>query len=71
MAAFKAAKAALQKATKLAYPQQGAELALMVDASADHMGAALQQRTAAGWQPLGFFSKKLDTTQQRYSAYDR
>jgi transposase InsO family protein len=45
----------------------------MVDASADHMGAALQQRTAAaaGWQPLGFFSKKLDTTQQRYSAYDR
>ena len=26
---------------------------------------------AAGWQPLGFFSKKLDQTQQRYSAYDR
>jgi len=45
----------------------------MVDASVDHVGAALPQRTgpAAGWQPLGFFSKKLDQTQQRYSAYDR
>ncbi len=72
-AAFKAAKAALQKATNLAYPQQGADMALMVDASVDHVGTALQQRTgtAAAWQPLGFFSKKLDSTQQRYSAYDR
>jgi RNase H-like domain found in reverse transcriptase len=45
----------------------------VVDASADHVGAALQQRAAgaAAWQPLRFFSKKLDVTQQRYSAYDR
>jgi transposase InsO family protein len=72
-AAFKAAKAALQKSTNLAYPEMGAEMSLMVDASADHVGAALQQRTrtAAAWQPLGFFSKKLDATQRRYSAYDR
>jgi len=44
-----------------------------VDASADHVGAALQQRTgpAAAWQLLGFFSMKLDQTQQRCSAYDR
>jgi cleavage and polyadenylation specificity factor subunit 1 len=48
-------------------------MALMVDASSDHVGAGLQQRTgtAAAWQPLGFFSKKLDATQRRYSAYDR
>ena len=53
---FKAARAALGKATNLAYPRLGADLGLMVDASADHVGAALQQRTgpAAGWQPLGF-----------------
>ena len=59
--------------TNLAYPKMGVDLGLMVDASADHVGAALQQRTgpAAGLQPLGFFSKKLDQTQQRYSAYDR
>ncbi len=23
------------------------------------------------WQPLGFFSKKLETAQQKYSAFDR
>ncbi len=69
--AFQAAKAALRKATHLAYPKAGAEMALMVDASAVHIGAALQQRetetSTAAWQPLGFFSKKLDATQQRYS----
>jgi cleavage and polyadenylation specificity factor subunit 1 len=72
-AALAAAKAALQAATNLAYPRTGAELALAVDASADHVGAALQQRAspAAAWQPLGFFSKKLDPAQTRYSAYDR
>jgi len=70
---FKAARAALGKATNLAYPRMGADLGLMVDASADHVGAALQHCTgpSAGWQPLGFFSKKLDQTQQHYSAYNR
>ena len=68
--AFQAAKAALRKATHLTYPKAGAEMALMVDASAAHIGAALQQRESAtaAWQPLSFFSKKLDATQQRYSA---
>jgi hypothetical protein len=42
--AFWAAKAALAAAAELAHPQHGAELALMVDASAEHMGAVLQQR---------------------------
>ena len=50
VAAFKAAKAALQRAASLAYPQQDAQLVLMVDASATHVGAALQQRTEAAWQ---------------------
>jgi cleavage and polyadenylation specificity factor subunit 1 len=45
----------------------------MTDASADHVGASLQQRAGQGrpWEPLGFFSKKLDPAQTRYSAYDR
>jgi transposase InsO family protein len=45
----------------------------MVDASAEHMGAALQQRLSpmAAWQPLGFYSKKFDAAQVRYSAFDR
>ncbi len=45
----------------------------MVDASADHVGAALQQRrsAAADWQSLAFFSKKLEPAQMQYSAFDR
>ncbi len=72
-AAFAAAKAALCKTVSLAHPSPTAELALMVDASAEHVGASLQQRTAAGgpWQPLSFFSKKLEPAQTRYSAFDR
>ncbi len=71
--AFEAAKDVLRVATGLAFPRQQAELSLMVDASAEHVGASLQQRAgqAAAWEPLGFFSKKLDPAQTRYSAYDR
>ncbi len=44
-----------------------------MDASAEHIGAALQQRPhpVAPWRPLGFFSRKLDATQVKYSAFDR
>jgi hypothetical protein len=35
------------------------------------MGAVLQQHVQNAWQPLAFFSKKLNPVQQKYSAYDR
>jgi hypothetical protein len=35
------------------------------------MGAVLQQRVNNALQPLAFFSKKMNPTQQKYSAYDR
>jgi len=44
-AAFQAARSALGNATHLAYPKQEAEIALMVDASANHVGAALSSET--------------------------
>jgi hypothetical protein len=71
-AAFDAARTTLGVATLLTQPQEDQELAVMVDASADHVGAALQQRhsPAADWQPLAFFSKKLEPAQMRYSAFD-
>ncbi len=71
-AAFDAARTALGPATLLSHPQQDQELAVMVDASADHVGAALQQRRspAADWQPLAFFSKRREPAQMRYSAFD-
>jgi hypothetical protein len=68
-----AAKQSLLPATHLAHPTVGAELSVVVDASATHVGACLQQRLPGkkAWQPLGFFSKKLEAAQQKYSAFDR
>jgi hypothetical protein len=73
LAAVEAAKRAVAEAALLAHPVDGAEICLMVDASDVHVGASLQQRTSPSgpWQPLGFFSKKLEAAQQRYSAFDR
>ncbi len=71
--AFAAVKQALLVATHLAHPVEGVTLSLVVNASATHVGACLQQqlRGKQRWQPLGFFSKKLETAQQKYSAFDR
>jgi cleavage and polyadenylation specificity factor subunit 1 len=35
------------------------------------MGTVLQQHVENAWQPLAFFSKKLNPAQQKYGAYDR
>jgi hypothetical protein len=72
-AAFHSAKQALLTATCLVHPTVGAQLNLAVDASASHMGATLQQQEpgSSTCRPLGFFSKKLDPAQQKYSAFDR
>ncbi len=72
-AAFAGAKQALLSATHLAHPTVGAELSVVVDASVTHVGACLQQQLPGrrDWQPLGYFSKKLEAAQQKYSAFDR
>jgi transposase InsO family protein len=66
-------KNALARATLLAHPSPAAEISLATDTSAAHVGTVLQQRSTAAdpWQPLGFFSQKLDPAQTRYSAFDR
>ena len=73
LTAFTDIKKALLKTVCLAFPKEAAELALATDASATHVGAVLQQRESptADWRPLGFFSAKLETAQQTYSAFDR
>ena len=70
---FQAAKESLMQATWLAHPHPRARLALHVDASATHVGAALHQMEPGGraWRPLGFFSRKLDAAQLKWSAFDR
>ncbi len=68
---FSSIKAALCQATVLSHPDPEAEICLAVDASNTHIGAVLQQREGQAWRPLAFFSKKLDSTQLKCSAFDR
>jgi hypothetical protein len=70
---LRAAKQALSRATWPGHPDPSSALALHVDASASHVGAALHQRGrgCTAWQPLGFFSRKLDTAQTKWSAFDQ
>jgi hypothetical protein len=69
--AFEEYKASLSRATLLAHPDPSAPLALFTDASTSAMGAVLQQRIDSAWQPLAFFSRKLNPPQQKCSGYDR
>ncbi|CAB0044246.1 unnamed protein product [Trichogramma brassicae] len=70
--AFDKCKESIVKAACTTFLRPNAPLALRTDASDEAIGAALEQQDADGiWQPLGFFSKKLDSTQRRYSTYDR
>ena len=65
------AKSALSSTVPLTHPSLSAEVSLVTDASASHIGAVLQQsEKTSGW-PLAFFSAKLSATQQWYSAFDR
>jgi hypothetical protein len=60
-------------ATHVAHPAVEAALSLVVDASSMYLDACLQQQLPGmkEWQLLGFFSKNLEATQQKYSAFDR
>ncbi len=70
--AFTPARLALSSSALLAHPAPGAEISLVTDASATHVGAAIQQRRPGqAWRPLGFFSAQLDKAQVGYSAFDR
>ena len=60
---FDAIKAALATATLLAHPLPQAELSLATEASDTHISGVLQQKEVKGWRPLGYFSKKLSSTE--------
>lgn len=69
--AFRESKKRLANATLLAHPIENAKLIIKTDASSIAMGTVLEQYQSGEWKPLGFYSKKLSKTQQRYSTYDR
>lgn len=64
--AFNATKNNLAEATLLAHPDSSAPIALFTDASKVAVGACLHQQVENGWQPLGFFSKKLTPKQSEW-----
>ncbi len=71
-AAFQAARSSLSSSAVLAHPVAGAELSLVTDASATHVGVVVQQRRRGqAWRPLGFFSAQLSKAEINYSAFDR
>ena len=71
LTAFHSTKEALTSATLLSHPKAEAPTCLMTDASDVVVGAVLQQYIDGAWQPLSYFSKKLQPAETRYSTFDR
>lgn len=46
-------------------------MAIFCEASDFTIGAVLQQKVGETWQPLAFFSRKLNTAERKYATYDR
>ena len=69
--AFQKSKELLANSTLLVYPNKNCNISISADASDIAVGAVLQQELEGTWQPIAFFSRKLDKTQQHYSAFDR
>ena len=70
--AFEGSKQQMVRAAYLTHPGKKARLALSIDASGTHVGAALRQEVSPGsLQSLRLFSRKLNTAEQKYSAFDR
>ena len=61
--AFDNIKTAIAKDVVLAYPDFSREFEIFTDASSKQLGSVLTQ----GNSPLSFFSRKLSTSQQKYS----
>ena len=53
------------------HPDSTAQINITCDASDVAVGGVLQQFLNGMWQPLSFFSKKLNPAETRYSAFDR
>ena len=69
--AFIDIKEALAQATLLNHPKPSAPTCIVTDASDTAVGAVLQQLIDGVWCPISFFSKKLKTSETRYSTFDR
>ena len=68
---FDQLKAALVTAPVLRLPDFSRQFVLTTDASLVAVGAVLKQYFGDGLQPVAYESRKLNSTQMRYSAYER
>jgi hypothetical protein len=66
---FRGSKASQLFASQLAHPTVGG----LITGLGCLVGACLQQQLhrKKAWQSLGFFSKKLEADQKKYSAFDK
>lgn len=69
--AFEECKKDLINTTYLAHPMENATLTFNVDASNYAVGVVLHQINKGILEPLGFYSKRMNETQMKYSTYDR
>ena len=69
--AFTESKQILANATLPVHPDSTAQINITCDASDVAVGGVLQQFLNGMWQPLSFFSKKLNPAETRYSAFNR
>ena len=72
IAEFEDTRTMLDRAITLPHPTNNSKMyQLVCDASKVAVGAAFHESISNVPQPLGFFSKKLNEAQQKYSTYDR
>ena len=69
--AFARLKAALCNAPILLFPDPKLPYTVVTDASGMAVGGVLLQDQGEGLQPLAFLSRKLNTAEMKYSAYER
>ena len=69
--AFQQSKNLLAETTMLVFPKANLPTQIVVDASDMSLGSVLQQKHGEVWKPIAFYSRKLDKTQKKYSAFDR
>ena len=69
LTAFDEVKTALADATLLAHPIEGATLMLYTDSSSTVAAATLKQEFNGQATPLGFFSRRFNPAQMKYSTF--
>jgi cleavage and polyadenylation specificity factor subunit 1 len=69
--AYDLAKSGLASASLLAFPRSNVVTQVAADASDDAVGAVIQQYQAGRWVPIAYHSRKMSTSQLKWSTGDK